>query len=182
MTTLDTESAALAGDERAWNALVRQHDRRVFVSLLAKGVSPPLARELAQETWIRLIEQQRAGKLTELRLPGLAVVQADFLWRTQRRKKSLPTVSDTEEEGRPLQVPDAKVSPEQSLLDKQQLGRALNALQQCSDRQREIFVAVQREGLSASEAALRFGISVQRTRQTMWEVRKRLRLAIEEAA
>jgi RNA polymerase sigma-70 factor (ECF subfamily) len=179
--TPDLEQAALAGDERAWNALIRQHDRRVFVSLLAKGVPPAMAREIVQETWIRLVEQQRSGKLAELRLPGLAVVQAGFLWRSQRRRKGVPTISDAEDEERPLQVPDDKVSPEQTVVDREQLGRALDALDQCSDRQRQIFLAVQREGLTAAEASSRFGISVQRARQTLWEVRKRLRTALEAA-
>ncbi len=179
--TADLCAAALAGDERAWNALIAQHDRRVFVSLLAKGVPPQLARELTQETWIRLLEQQRAGKLEELRLPGLALVQADFLWRSHRRRKQLPTVTDDDQD-RPLQVADSAVPVDDRLADQQQLKTALTALAACSDRQREIFSAVQKEGLTAAQASSRFGISVQRTRQTLWEVRRKLRAALEVGA
>src|SRR5688500_4859484 len=71
--------AALAGDPRGWARLIERHDHRVVVSLLARGVPLDRAKELAQETWLRLIENQRAGRLPALSLPGLAIVQAGFL-------------------------------------------------------------------------------------------------------
>jgi RNA polymerase sigma factor (sigma-70 family) len=176
----DLPARALKGDERAWNELIRVHDRRVFTSLLAKGVAPPRAREIAQETWIRLVEQQRSGKLTELRLPGLAVVQADFLARTDRRRAD-PVALDIDDAEQPIQIADERANQEQRTVDQQQLTRALEALDHCSERSREIFVSVYREGLSAAEASQRFGITIQRVRQTLCEVRGRLRLAIGEA-
>lgn len=180
-TETDLCARALAGDERAWNELIRRHDRRVFVSLLSRGVTPPRAREIAQETWIRLIEQQRAGRLVELRLPGLAVTQADFLARSDRRRAG-PQVLDIDDEEQPIQVADDRPDQEMRALDKQQLEKALEALEGCSERARTIFVTVYREGLSAAEASARFGISIQRVRQTLCEVRGRLREALGEAA
>ena len=72
---------ALEGDTAAWNALIAKHDHRIVVSLLARGVRIDRAKDIAQEAWIRLIEQQRAGRLSHLQLPGLAVAQAAFLSR-----------------------------------------------------------------------------------------------------
>jgi RNA polymerase sigma factor (sigma-70 family) len=177
----DLSARALTGDQRAWNELIRRHDRRVFVSLLSRGVLPARAREIAQETWIRLIEQQRAGRLAELKLPGLAVTQADFLARSDRRRAG-PQVLDIDDEEQPIQVADERPDQESRVLDKQQLEKALEALSGCSERSRTIFTSVYREGLSAAEASSRFGISVQRVRQTLCEVRGRLREALGEAA
>jgi RNA polymerase sigma-70 factor (ECF subfamily) len=60
------------------------------VSLLASGMPLETAEDLAQEVWIRLIQQQREGRLQELRLPGLAIAQAAWFareaQRTQRRR------------------------------------------------------------------------------------------------
>lgn len=178
---VDLCTRALTGDERAWNELIRRHDRRVFVSLLSKGVQPPRAREITQETWMRLIEQQRAGKLPELKLPGLAVTQADFLARTDRRRAG-PAVLDIDDEDQPIQVADDRPDQETRILDKQQLEKAMEALQGCSERSRTIFTTVYHEGLSAAEASTRFGISIQRVRQTLCEVRGKLREALGEAA
>src|SRR5262245_10499000 len=79
-------AAALAGDAEAWAALIERHDRKVVVALLGRGVPLERAREVAQEAWLRLMERQRAGRLTELMLPGLAIVQAAFLAANERRR------------------------------------------------------------------------------------------------
>src|SRR4051812_48335576 len=50
---------ALRGDVAAWNALVQKHNHRVVVSLLARGIRIDRAKDIAQDAWIRLIEQQR---------------------------------------------------------------------------------------------------------------------------
>src|SRR5262245_60462429 len=75
----DVARAALCGDAEAWSWLIARHDHRVVVALLARGVPLDRARELAQETWLRLMQSQREGRLRELSLPGLAITQARFL-------------------------------------------------------------------------------------------------------
>lgn len=174
----DLEARALKGDDRAWNALIAQHTRRVRVTLIAKGATPELAQDLAQETWMRLIRQQRAGKFLELSLPGLALRQADFLLRSYRRRPG-QRIEELDDEENFTVVADEGADPERMTLDRQELQRALRALEDCAQRPRDIFVDVHTEGLSAAEAADRFGISVQRVRQTLCEVRKKLRTALE---
>ncbi|MGD0528051.1 MAG: hypothetical protein ABSE49_23155, partial [Polyangiaceae bacterium] len=72
-------AAALRGDGEAWSALVQRHNHRVVVALLARGVRVDKAKDIAQEAWMRLVEQQRQGRLERLQLPGLAIAQATFL-------------------------------------------------------------------------------------------------------
>src|ERR1051326_3409766 len=62
-----------------WEDAIRRHDRRVFLSVLALGLTPDRAREVAQQTWVRLMEQHARGALENLELPGLAIRQARFL-------------------------------------------------------------------------------------------------------
>lgn len=71
-----TEAAARGGDRGAWTELIARHNRRVMLSLLAHGVLPAQAKEMAQEAWLRLITQADAKKLLRLELPGLAIRQA----------------------------------------------------------------------------------------------------------
>src|SRR5678816_4928053 len=54
-----------------WDTAVRDHNARVVASLLALSVPIHQADELASQAWARLIEQERAGELTEIRLPCL---------------------------------------------------------------------------------------------------------------
>jgi len=173
---------ALAGDRAAWDALVARHHRRVVVSLLARGVRVDRAHELAQETWARLIQQQQRGLLTELRLPSLALTQAAFLAADDARRNRRESIAGAVEELPERQHPvDPSVSAERRLLSEEQLSRAHAALAQVSPSARNVFLlACDGQELPHAEVAARVGLSVQRVRQILCEVRKKLRSALEE--
>jgi RNA polymerase sigma-70 factor (ECF subfamily) len=173
---------ALAGDRKAWDALIARHHRRVVVSLLAKGIRVDRAHELAQETWARLVQQQQRGLLTELRLPNLALTQAAFLAADDARRSRREALSGPVEELPERQQPvDPSASAEKRLLSEEQLARAHEALAGCSPSARNVFLlACDGQELPHAEVAARVGLSVQRVRQILCEVRKKLRTALEE--
>jgi RNA polymerase sigma factor (sigma-70 family) len=172
---------ALAGDTEAWNALVQKHNHRVVVSLLARGVRIDRAKDIAQETWMRLIEQQRAGRLTQLVLPGLAVAQAAFFSLESARKlasRNTPLPIDAVREATDLVDPAADA--ETRLVTGERLERAEAVLAECSPSARAVFkLAYGGEGLDHAQIASKVGISLQRVRQILCEVRKQLRTALE---
>jgi RNA polymerase sigma factor (sigma-70 family) len=172
---------ALHGDTEAWNALVHKHNHRVVVSLLARGVRIDRAKDIAQETWMRLIEQQRAGRLTQLVLPGLAVAQAAFFSLENARRESSrhePLPIDAVREATDLVDPAADA--ETRLVTGERLERAEQVLARCSASARAVFqLAYGGEGLGHAEIAERVGLSLQRVRQILCEVRKELRTALE---
>ena len=170
---------ALGGDISAWNALVQKHNHRVVVSLLARGVRIDRAKDIAQDAWIRLIEQQREGRLSHLQLPGLAVAQAGFmaLEAARRMKRTEPL------EGAPEELPDPAASAETQLITEERLARAEKILSRCSPSAKSVFHLVYGgEGLDHAEVAARLGLSLQRVRQIVCEVRKLLRAAVEGSA
>jgi RNA polymerase sigma factor (sigma-70 family) len=173
---------ALAGERQAWDALIARHHRRVVVSLLARGLRVDRAHELAQETWTRLIQQQQRGLLTELRLPNLALTQAAFLAADDARRARRESIAGNVEELPERQQPvDPSVSAERRLLSEEQLARAQAALAECSPSARNVFLlACDGQELPHAEVAARVGLSVQRVRQILCEVRKKLRTALEE--
>src|SRR5687767_978593 len=71
----------------AWDAIVRAHNHRVVVMLLAMGLGIDRAKEIAQATWLRLFEQERAGKLKDPAFPGIALAQARYLALDQLRRE-----------------------------------------------------------------------------------------------
>jgi RNA polymerase sigma factor (sigma-70 family) len=164
--------AALAGDTRGWAALIARHNHRVVVSLLARGLPIDRAKELAQETWLRLIENQRNGRLPALVLPGLAIVQAGYLAANERRRPELV-------EAEVVAPPGA--TAEERVIEKQRLARVARALESCPPSARRVFEFVyEHPELSYGEAAGRLGLSLQRVKQIVCEVRKRLRDSLEE--
>ena len=166
--------AALGGDAAAWAVRVARHDHKVVVALLARGVPLDRARELAQETWLRLMEQQRRGRLSELTLPGLAIVQAGFLAANDRRQARV-------EWGEPGELA-LEYTAEDTAIGRQRLALLGRALAECPPSARRVFEQVyDHPELGYAEIAARVGLSVQRVKQIVFEVRKRLRAALEEA-
>ena len=176
-------SRALAGDAEAWNALIARHDHRVVVSLLARGVRIDRAKDLAQEAWIRLVEQQRAGRLTHLQLPGLAIAQAAFLSLEAARRDGArgdPLPLDSEMVRAATDLVDPGADAETRLLTTERLECAERVLASFASNARAVFTLTYGgEGLSHAEVAAKVGLSLQRVRQILCEVRKELRSALE---
>lgn len=170
-----TEASARGGDREAWNELIALHNRRVVLVLVGAGLPPAQARDVAQEAWLRLIRQADAGKLERLQLPGLAVRQALFLARSEARKSGAVTA----DAGPPLTAPTVE-SPEARFLAVERLTRAKARLSELSPSAQKVFGLLYGEPhLSHAEIAARIGLSVQRVRQIICEVRKELRADLE---
>ncbi|MBN2358042.1 MAG: sigma-70 family RNA polymerase sigma factor [Deltaproteobacteria bacterium] len=168
-----------ATDAFDWDAAIRCHHRRLCVSLLALGLTIDQAEDVAHQAWLRIIERQRAGLLRELRLPGLVIVQARFLalnlLRRGRRDTALP---EGPGDSQPLAVDD--VDPENRLISRERLDSALRVLAGCSESARAVFQLVYSDPpLGHAEVAQRLGLSVQRVRQILCEVRAKMRSAVE---
>ena len=159
-----------------WDAAIREHDRRVYLSVLALGFTPDRAREIAQAAWARLIEQRARGVLEDVELPGLAIRQARFLALNDLRREKVET--------RVLAaVPDPPPAPDaaQVIGSRQEIERVLAALNTCTPTARKAFRLVYATpGGNAASAAKELGLSIQRVRQILCETRAQLRRAIDE--
>jgi RNA polymerase sigma-70 factor (ECF subfamily) len=158
-----------------WDTALRAHNARVVASLLAMSIGIEHAEELASQAWTRLIEQERSGQLAEVRLPGLAITQARFLalnWlKLRQREASLS--ADIPVDG----------DPERTLIARSDVAAALRVLSTCSDSAQAVFRAMYDHPPPSHEAvAARVGLSVQRVRQILCEVRKRIRQALEQTS
>jgi RNA polymerase sigma factor (sigma-70 family) len=167
---------ALAGHDGAWTALIRQHERRVVASLLALGVPLERALEISQETWTRLIERQRAGALDRLELPGLAIAQARFIALDERRSARVRRAMDGDAQELLAGLPDDGATPEERAATREEIARADRVLATCSPTAQKLFRLLHQEPpLSQAQAAKEVGLSLQRTRQIVCMVRKKLR-------
>src|ERR1700722_19709997 len=165
------ESEELPGDARTqWAGGVPRHERALLVALLARGIPLDRAQDLAQMAWTRLWERQLAGALAFVELPGLAIRQALLLEaearRLQRRQHGLRVLE-------PTPVP---LDPDEQLLSREQLRRVAAELDRVGSSARKVFeLAHGGEGLSHAEIALRSGLSVERGRHVLCDLRERLR-------
>ena len=122
-----------------------------------------------------------SGRLGEdIRLPGLAVAQARFLTLNvlKLKQQELQRYSFSKRDWHTLTNGDA--SPEARLLSREELERAIDTLDGCSDSARAVFFHIYDDPPpSHKEVARRVGLSVQRVRQILCEVRRKLRRALE---
>jgi len=159
-----------------WNAEMRRHGQRVIVSLLARGCRPARAKELAQEAWMRVIEQRRAGRLPDLRLPGVVIAQANFLALDERRKNEERYPHD------PLIEADQEEPGgfERRVFAREQLRIVQGVLDRAHPNARRVFFMMYGgEARTALEISDAIGISVQRVRQIACELRQKIRDALE---
>jgi len=139
------------------------------------------AEEIVQETWARLVSKTRDGALERIELPGLAITQAIHLSLDDARARKVQAASSVEETTDALAVADPSPGVLDRMMSREALERALTELERCPPKAREVFTLVyDNPELAHVEAARKAGLSVQRLRQTLCEVRARLRAVLEE--
>lgn len=172
---------ARSGDARAWETLIARHGRRVLLTLLARGVRANRAEEIVQETWARLVAKSKAGQLEQLELPGLAIAQAIHLGLDDARANKTRAAAPLDDSEEALTLADPAPGPLDRMVSREALDRALAELARCPPKARDVFALVyDNPDLPHADAAREAGLSVQRVRQTLCEVRARLRAAMED--
>jgi RNA polymerase sigma-70 factor (ECF subfamily) len=170
--------SALTNSTIDWQACLRTHTHTVVLGLLANGAPLDEARELAHDAFARLFEQWAQGRLTTLDFPGIAMRQAMYLLAVRRRATGLTrTRSAPLDEAREL--PTAATSPDEALAARQALQHAAVTLETFSPRARNVLEAVLASpDVPHRQLAEAEGLSLQRFRQVLCEVRARLRDAL----
>ena len=173
-------AAARAPSRQQWDESIRRHNHTVVLSVLAMGFSLDHAQEIAQSTWERLVERHSRGQLDDMRLPGLAIAQARFLALDHRRRQARRDSRTDPIELHPDIAGPPRDDPHQTLVSRERLERTLEALGHCSVQSQRVFRHYYVDGeTSAAKVAERIGLSTQRVRQILCDLRKELRVALE---
>ncbi len=160
----------------AWDQVIATHERRVVVALVARGIPLERAKEFADDAWVKIIGQFRAGRLAELKLPGLVVAQALFLARDAQRQAMRRAALAPMSSGDVAAIDQDELDLEERLLAREQLRKIAKIVEAASPSARRIFELTWGDSpRPAAEVAEELGISVQRVRQVACELRKRLR-------
>lgn len=161
-----------------WKKAVAEHDHRLIISLLAAGLRLDEARDVAQEAWLRLIEAASTGRLESVELPGLVIRQASFIVADRSRARRLrPQGALREAESHPSAQDVEAQSHARQLLETVRLELAV-----VSPRAQSVFLAVLHDAeLGHRALAEREGVSLQRFRQVLCEVRAKLRQAVDRS-
>jgi RNA polymerase sigma-70 factor (ECF subfamily) len=171
---------AATADDVDWNALMRTHGRAVVVSLLARGIEIDRANDLAQDAWLKIIAQHRAGRFPELKMPGLVIAQADYLARDEHRRRHRRDRVEAPSPDPGAGTRDERVL-ERRVAAREELRRVLEVVARSYPSARRVFtLAFGPNPKAAPEIADELGLSCQRVRQILCELRQRMRTALEE--
>lgn len=161
-----------------WKTAVAEHDHRLIISLLAAGLRLDEARDVAQEAWLRLMEAFSSGKLERIELPGLVIRQAAFIVADRQRARRLRAPAAAHE----VETLPAAETAEAHTQARELFEVVTAELATATPRARGVFLAV----LEAPDTAHRTlaqkeGLSLQRFRQVLCEVRAKLRRGLERS-
>ena len=161
MTEAELVRAARSGDQTAFGQLVEQHYTMVYNLALRMMGNPEDAADLTQEAFLSAwrslasFQGQSAFSTWLYRLTSNACI--DFL-RREKRRGALSLTTEDEEEGRELEVPDERFSPERELEKKEARQLVREGLLSLSPEHREVLVLRELEGLSYEEIAQTLGL------------------------
>jgi len=173
----------LAGDRRAFEPLVRKHERRVFRLTLAVLGNIEDAEEAMQDTFVkgfRHLDQFRREARFTTWLTRIAINEA--IQKRSKRKNLVPLAEaeTATEQFTPKRYESWKCNPEQ-LYGKQEIHRIVEgAIQSLPEIYREVFVLRDVEELNAEEAAEALGITVPALKSRLLRARLMLRETLAE--
>lgn len=178
MPTQPSAPTPQRGPAPDWDAMVQRYDRAVWLKLLALRVPPDRAEDLKQMVWEKLIGKWQRGELQYLQMPGLALQQAEFIARQSWRKSKCRGTDNV------LELSDKRVASlagdgEQHVLNRAILQKAFSLVRAASPMARQVFQLTYRPpGKTANQVGQHLGISEQRVRQILCELRARLRKSV----
>jgi RNA polymerase sigma-70 factor, ECF subfamily len=140
------------GDELAWEALVRQFQSRVYGVAYHYAGSAEDARDLAQETFIRVYQNLAVCPEAPGFLPWIIRITRNACIDHLRRKRARPPAQDIAADELPT-LRDPARDPGQLYADNSRKRLVHRALQQLSELNREIILLKDIQGLTLEEIA-----------------------------
>jgi RNA polymerase sigma-70 factor (ECF subfamily) len=161
--------------EEEFDRLYAAHCDGVYRFLLRLTRQPELAKDLHQETWIKLARNFRVlAPSTEIR--GWLFTVARNLWRDHARGRAREAARvDALEMPAPADSDDAADA-------RRRVARLETALGELPEGSREVLLLVAIEGMEPSQAAAVLGLTPEATRQRLSRARTQLAAALDEGS
>ncbi len=148
-----------AGDELAWEMLVRRYQSRVFGIATTYVGDPDEARDISQDIFVRIYRHLDGCKDADRFLPWLIRISRNACIDHLRRRKARPPARDIPaDESLRLVAPGE--TPDEQCLRNDRLRMVERALQELSDINREIILLKDMQGLALDEIARMLNLPV----------------------
>jgi RNA polymerase sigma-70 factor (ECF subfamily) len=141
-----------AGDELAWEAFVRQHQGRIFGLAYHYLGHAEDARDLAQETFVKIYRNRQRLPEESALLPWMLCITRNLCMDLFRRRKTRPPIWDipVEDLGH---LHTQEEDPEQQFQDQARKAMVHQALRELTDLNREMILLKDIQGLTLDDIA-----------------------------
>lgn len=140
------------GDELAWEALVRRYQARIYGLAWHYVRNAEEARDLAQETFVRMYNKLSTFRDAETFLPWMLRLARNVCIDHLRRAKARPPAQDVALDDR-FELSDARPGPERAAIVSSERRLLARALDRLSAPYREMILLKEIQGLPLEEIA-----------------------------
>lgn len=166
---------AKSGDTRAMDALLAAHEKQVYRFGLRMCGSEDAAKEVLQQTLLTAFKSLHEFRGQAQLSTWLYQIARSFCGKTRRRRVDEPESMEPVEGPEARGIESAVTSPEDAVHAKQ-IGEILEAaILALPEKQREVLILRDVEGLTAEEAARVLGIEVANLKTRLHRARMELR-------
>ena len=166
----------LEGDRDAFEAIVKQYQRRVYGVALRMTRRHEVADDIAQETFLRAYTKLHRFELGRPLAPWLTRIAANLSinYLTRAAKKEQPLTDEATSSGLPAAGPEVS-DPQQSLLSSE-FARALDeAVETLSPDQKAVFILRVHEEMRYDDIAESLDISLGTVMSRLFRARQKLK-------
>ncbi len=171
--------AVLDGNTNAFEDLVLEYQDRVYHIALKMTSSQEDAFDLSQETFLKAYRtlgsfrgESGFGSWLYRMCANLCI---DFLRKRKRRgQEQILSLDETDEVGRPRELPDLRYEPQRELERKEQRMQVREGLRRLPEEQRLILILRDVEGLSYQEISETLSIELGTVKSRIYRARARL--------
>lgn len=177
-----------AGDTVAFETLIFRYRRPLFSYLLRYLADRPVAEEIYQDVWMRVIERAgdfRGDSRFSTWLYAIARNRCfDHQRRMRLRRHASLDASPSRLDGNPMgeRIPSPQAPVDRAAMRPTLQARICDAVEQLPAEQREVFLLRQAQGMSFHEIGEVVGIPVATAKSRMRYALERLQLALDDLA
>jgi RNA polymerase sigma-70 factor (ECF subfamily) len=180
-------AGAKAGDARAFELLVQQHEWKIFLLAQRMTRNREDAEDVVQQSFQKAfihLKKFEGDSLFSTWLTRIAINEALMLLRRRRGTREVPIAeSNTEDEtALPLDIPDVGPNPEDSCLQREQERILSAAVNELTPRTRKAIELRELCELSTGETAQVMGLSVGAVKARIFHGRRKLRQTLKRYA
>lgn len=174
---LEIVQRVLSGDTEAFEALVLEHQNKVYSLALRMVGNEEDARDLAQDAFIRAFSSLSGfrgdSKFSVWLYRLTSNICIDFLRsRAKKRTVSMTWTDDEGDDAGELEIPDERFSPEAQLERTSVRESVQRGLESLSPQYRQILLLREVDGLSYDEIAQALGIEAGTVKSRIFRARK----------